>query len=353
MDSTDMAERRGEFQFQGLQRTLQRAWIKGAGFTDAELERPLIGIANTYQDFSPENVHLRAVADAVKAGVRMAGGTPLEFNAFHVTDSEAFAARSMRYVLPSRDIIADLVELMVEGHGMDALVLLPSGDKVVPGMVMAAARLDLPAILLYGGPTPYGLHGDRKLFLETLYDGVGEVSRGVLSADELSAWEDELFPGPGACDTLTSGNTAGIYTEALGLALPHTGTLPAASNAQLRAAKHVGMRILDLLQQNVRPSQILTREAFENAIRVSLAVSGSTNQVLHLIAMAREAGVDVNFSDFDQLGRDTPTLVKVAPSGPWGVTELHRVGGVPSVLRELGDLVAQDAVTVAGKTVGE
>jgi dihydroxy-acid dehydratase len=340
-------------QFKGMDRTLQRAWIKGAGFTDAELDRPLIGVANTYQDFSPENVHLRMVGDAVKAGIRSAGGTPAEFNAFHVTDSEAFAARSMRYVLPSRDIVADLVELMAEGHGFDGLFLLASGDKVVPGMAMAAARLDLPALLLYGGPTPAGRWGETRLFLETVYEGVAEVGRGALSEEELGHWEDELFPGPGACDTATSGNTAGMYIEALGLSLPGTGTLAAGSNAQLRAAKAAGGRIVELVKAGIAPSTILTREAFENAIRIGLAVSGSTNQVLHLIAIARESGIDLGLEDFDRLGRTTPTLVKLAPSGPVGITDLDRAGGIPAVQRELRELLHLDARTASGLTVGE
>lgn len=344
---------RSTAQFAGVDRSLQRAWIKGAGFTDEELAQPLVLIANTYQDFSPENAHLRQVVDAVKAGVRMAGGTPLEFNTFHVTDSEAFAARSMRYVLPSRDVVADSIELMAEGHGVDGLVLLPGGDKPTPGMVMAAARLDLPAILLYAGATAPGLHRGKKLFLETVYDGVGEVVHGDIAEDTLRAWEDALFPGPGAGATLTSGNTAGVYTEALGLALPGTGTLAAAGNVQLRAAKYTGMRAVELIRADVRPSHILTRAAFENALRVSLAISGSTNLVLHFIAMAKEAGHDIDFDVIDRVGRTTPTLAKLAPSGPWGVTELGDAGGVPAVLRELGDLVDGSAVTVSGKTVGD
>lgn len=340
-------------QFAGTDRSLQRAWIKGAGFTDEELTQPLVMIANTYQDFSPENAHLRTIVDAVKAGVRMAGGTPIEFNTFHVTDSEAFAARSMRYVLPSRDVVADSIELMAEGHGVDALVLLPGGDKPTPGMVMAAARLNLPSILLYAGPTPYGLYRGKKLFLETVYDGVGEVVRGEIDTDTLKHWEDELFPGPGAGDTLTSGNTAGIYCEALGMSLPHTGTLPAGSNNQIRAAKYTGMRIVDLLRNNVRPRDILTAEAFENALRVAMAVSGSTNMVLHFIAMAKEAGIELDFDTIDRIGRQTPTLAKLAPSGPWGVTELHAAGGVPAVLAELGDLIHETTTTVSGKTTGE
>jgi len=310
-------------------------------------------IANTYQDFSPENAHLRQVVDAVKAGVRMAGGTPLEFNTFHVTDSEAFAARSMRYVLPSRDVVADSIELMAEGHGVDGLVLLTGGDKPTPGMVMAAARLGLPSILLYAGATVHGIHRGKKLFLETVYDGVGEVTRGELEPETLEQWENLLFPGPGAGDTLTSGNTAGIYTEALGLALPGSGTLPAGTNFQLRAAKYTGMRAVELVRSDIRPSQILTAAAFENALRVALAVSGSTNLVLHFIAMAKEAGIELDFDYIDRIGRSTPTLAKLAPSGDFGVTELGAAGGVPAVLKELGDLVDGSTITVSGRTTGE
>ncbi|MFS8035532.1 dihydroxy-acid dehydratase [Xanthobacter sp. AM11] len=344
---------RSKHQFQGVERSLQRAWAKGAGLIDEEFARPMIAVVNTWQDFSPENIHLRQVADAVKAGIRMAGGTPCEFNTFHVTDSETFASVGMRYVLPSRDVVADMIELMVEGHRLDALVLIGSGDKVMPGMVMAAARLDLPAIMLYGGPTPVGRYRGRKVFLETVYDGVGEHIRGELSAEDLKGLEDNHFPFAGACDTATSGNTAGIYTEALGLALPHSGTLPAGSNYQLRAAKYSGMRIMELLAQNVRPSQILTQQAFENAMRVGMAVGGSTNMVLHFMAMAKEAGVDVSFDTWDRLSRTTPTLVKLAPSGPWGVTELNDAGGVPAVMKALGAGIDRSARTVSGKTAGE
>ena len=344
---------RSDKQYLGVERSLQRAWAKGAGLIDEEFDRPMIAVVNTYQEFSPENIHLRQVGDAVKAGIRMAGGTPCEFNTFHVTDSETFASVGMRYVLPSRDVVADMIELMVEGHRFDAMVLIGSGDKVVPGMVMAAARLDLPSIMLYGGPTKAGVYKQRKVFLETVYDGVGEHLRGKLCARDLKGLEDNHFPFPGACDTATSGNTAGIYTEALGLALPHTGTFPAGSNYQIRAAKYTGMRIMELLKEDLRPSQILTRDAFENAMRVGMAVGGSTNMVLHMIAMAKEAGVEVSFDTWDRLSRETPTLVKLAPSGPWGVTELGEAGGVPAVMKALGDLVDPATRTVSGKTTGE
>ena len=344
---------RSDRQYLGIERSLQRAWAKGAGLIDEEFARPMIAVVNTCQEFSPENVHLRQVGEAVKAGIRMAGGTPCEFNTFHVTDSETFASVGMRYVLPSRDLVADMIELMVEGHRFDAMVLIGSGDKVVPGMAMAAARLDLPAILLYGGPTRAGVWRDRKVFLETVYDGVGQHLRGELSEADLKGLEDNHFPFAGACDTATSGNTAGIYTEALGLALPGSGTLPAGSNFQLRAAKYTGMRIMALLEQDLRPSAILTPAAFENAMRVGLAVGGSTNMVLHMIAMAREAGVELGFETWDRLSRETPTLVKLAPSGPWGVTELGDAGGVPAVARALGELIRPDTPTVSGRTAGE
>ena len=320
---------------------------------DEEFDQPMIAVVNTFQDFSPENIHLRQVADAVKAGIRMTGGTPCEFNTFHVTDSETFASVGMRYVLPSRDLVADMIELMVEGHRFDAMVLIGSGDKVVPGMVMAAARLDLPSILLYGGPTIAGRYKNQKVFLETVYDGVGEHLLGKLCRKDLKGLEDHHFPFPGACDTATSGNTAGIYTEALGLALPNTGTLPAGGNYQLRAAKYTGMRIMDLLKEDVRPSRFLSRAAFENAMRVGLAVGGSTNMVLHMIALAKEAGIELSFETWDRLSRQTPTLVKLAPSGPWGVTDLGEAGGVPAVMKALGDLIDPTLPTVSGKTVGE
>lgn len=344
---------RSKKQYQGIERSLQRAWAKGAGLIDEEFHQPMIAVVNTFQDFSPENIHLRQVGDAVKAGIRMGGGTPCEFNTFHVTDSETFASVGMRYVLPSRDMVADMIELMVEGHRFDAIVMIGSGDKVMPGMVMAAARLNLPTIMIYGGPTEAGVYKDQKVFLETVYDGVGEHISGKLSKEDLKGLEDHHFPFAGACDTATSGNTAGIYTEALGLSLPCSGTLPAASNYQLRAAKYTGKRIMELLAQDIRPSDILTKEAFENAMRVGMAVGGSTNMVLHMIAMAQEAGVDVSFESWDKLSRSTPTLVKLAPSGPWGVTDMGKAGGVPAVMKALGDRIHKDAMTVSGKTTGE
>ena len=313
----------------------------------------MIAVVNTCQEFSPENIHLRQVGDAVKAGIRMAGGTPCEFNTFHVTDSETFASVGMRYVLPSRDLVADMIELMVEGHRFDAMVLIGSGDKVVPGMVMAAARLDLPSILLYGGPTRAGVYRNRKVFLETVYDGVGEHLRGELSEADLKGLEDNHFPFAGACDTATSGNTAGIYTEALGLALPGSGTLPAGSNFQLRAAKYTGMRIMDLVRENLRPSE----DPDAGRLRERHA-RGHGRRRLHQHGAAhdRDGAGSRGRSDPRHVGtrlsRETPTLVKLAPSGPWGVTQMGDAGGVPAVMKALGNLIHPQTVSVSGKTTG-
>ena len=283
---------RSDEQYLGIERSLQRAWAKGAGLIDEEFEQPMIAVVNTNQEFSPENVHLRQVGEAVKTGIRMAGGTPCEFNTFHVTDSETFASVGMRYVLPSRDLVADMIELMVEGHRFDAMVLIGSGDKVMPGMIMAAARLDIPAIVLYGGPTKAGVYKNRERYFSRLSTTASaSIFLGRLPKQDLKGLEDNHFPFSGACDTATSGNTAGIYTEALGLSLPHSGTFPAGSNYQLRAAKYTGMKIMEMVRDDLRPSDILTRYSFENAMRVGLAVGGSTNMVLHMIAMAKEAGL--------------------------------------------------------------
>lgn len=344
---------RSEKQYQGVERSLQRAWAKGAGFIDEEFKQPMVAVVNTYQDFSPENFHLRQVSEAACAGVRMGGGTPCLFNTFHVTDSETFASVGMRYVLPSRDTVADMIEMMVEGHRFDAMVLIGSGDKVVPGMIMAAARINVPSIFLYGGPSRAGVVDGKKVFLETVYDGVGEHIRGMISESELKELEDNHFPFSGACDTATSGNTAGLYAEAMGLSLPGSGSLPAGSNYQLRAAKYTGMRIMDLLADNVRPSDILTETAFENAMRVGLSVGGTTNMVLHFPAMAKEAGVEISFDTWDALSRSTPTLTKLSPSGPWGVTDLNDAGGVPAVMKALGSLIDSQTLTVSGQTSGE
>jgi dihydroxy-acid dehydratase len=344
---------RSSKQYQGIERSLQRAWAKGAGFIDEEFERPMIAVVNTYQDFSPENFHLRQVSEAVCAGVRMAGGTPCMFNTFHVTDSETFASVGMRYVLPSRDIVTDSIEMMVEGHRFDAMVLIGCGDKVVPGMIMAAARIDVPSMFLYGGPTKAGVVDGKKVFLETVYDAVGEYLREKITEFDLKKLEDNHFPFSGACDTATSGNSAGMYVEALGLSLAGTGTLPAGSNYQLRAAKYTGIQILKLLEADLRPSKILTKDAFENAMRLALAIGASTNTILHMPAIAKEAGVALSFDDWDALSRSTPTLTKLAPSGPWGVTDLDYAGGVPAVMKTLGSLIHRNVLTVSEPSMGD
>jgi len=340
--------------FDGVERAPQRSWLKGAGIIDEEIERPLIAVVNSWEEIAPENIHLDKVSGAVKAGVRMAGGTPLEFNTVHVVDGEAEGGTSMRYVLPSRDLIADTVEVMIEAHAFDGMVMIGCGDKVTPGMLMAAIRLDVPCIFLYGGPTEAGLYKNRKrIFFETVFEGIGEVKRGVLTEKELREYEELVFPGPGACSLASSGNTMGMVAEVLGFSLPYTSTIPAGTTTQLKVAKRVGMQIMKLVDDQLTPSKFLKRESFENAIRYINAVSGSLNVPMHLLAIINEAGVDIGLETFQHLGRTTPTLCALMPSSPVTIPDLDRAGGVPAVLKELGELIHKGCLTVTGKSVGE
>lgn len=337
----------------GLGRAPQRAWFKGNGCIDEELDRPLVAVVNTWTEIAPENVHLRTVSEAVKAGVRMNGGTPLEFNTFHVTDGIAEASTAMRYVLPNRDVCADEIELMVMGHHFDGMVLISGGDKVTPGMLMAALRLNLPAINIYCGTTPASTFKGQPFGFEDVFEGIGQVKRGNITEDELKQLEDNFFGYPGACPIASSGNTSGIYAEAMGMALPLTATLNACCTEQTRSAKRVGMRIVDLIKEDIRPRDIVTEESLKNAIRVTMAISGSTNSVIHLMAIANEIKANINLDLFDQLSRSTPTLTHIMPSGPYSIENLHNAGGVPAIMKQLGDLINPNCRTVAGKTIGD
>ena len=286
---------RSDQQYLGVERSLQRAWAKGAGLIDEEFERPMIAVVNTCQDFSPENVHLRQVGDAVKAGIRMAGGTPCEFNTFHVTDSETFASVGMRYVLPSRDLVTDMIELMVEGHRFDAMVLIASGDKVVPGMVMAAARLDLPAIVLYGGPTRAGSTGIERSFWKPCMTASGSTCSASSAPAISGGSKTTTFPFPAPATPrrreIPPACTPKRWDSRFRVVEPFQPG--AATNFARRSTPACGS--CSSWRKTSAPSSILTSEAFENAMRVGMAVGGSTNMVLHMIAMAKEAGVEVNF----------------------------------------------------------
>jgi dihydroxy-acid dehydratase len=339
----------------GPERAPHRSLLYATGLIPAELERPLIGVANSHNEFVPGHVHLDRIGEAVKAGVRMAGGTPLEFNVIAVCDGVAMGHAGMRHSLPSRELIADSVEVMASAHGLDGLVLIPNCDKVVPGMLMAAARLNLPAILVSGGPMLAGRFQGREVDVNSLFEAVGQFRSGSLSEEELAGLEQAACPGCGSCAGLFTANSMNCLTEALGMGLPGNGTIPAVTAARQRLAKEAGRQVMGLVEGQVLPRQIMSRAAFENAIAVDMAIGGSTNTVLHLPAIAHEAGVELPLTLFDEVSRRTPYLVKLRPSGPYHMDDLDEAGGVPAVMVELlrHGLLNGQLVTATGKTVAE
>jgi len=339
----------------GLERVAHRGLFYAAGLSPEDLERPLIGIANSFNEIVPGHVHLDRVAAAVKAGIWTAGGVPLEFNTIGVCDGIAMGHPGMCYSLPSRELVADSVEVMAEAHQFDGLVFVPNCDKIVPGMLMAAARLNIPAIVVSGGPMMAGRYRGNAVDVKTLFEAVGEVKAGRLSEEELNALELAACPGCGSCAGLFTANTMNCLTEALGMGLPGNGTVPAVTAARLRLAKQAGMQIMHLLRQELHPRDIMTEAAFENAIAVDMAIGGSTNTVLHLSAIAHEAGISLSLERFDEISRRTPYLTKLSPSGPHHMQDLDEAGGIPAVMAELlsNNLLHGEAKTVTGKTVAE
>jgi len=340
---------------QGLERAPHRSLLYADGLTPEELERPLIGVVNSFNEIVPGHIHLDKICQAVKAGVRMAGGTPLEFGVIGVCDGIAMGHLGMHHSLPSRELIADSVEVMATAHRLDGLVLIPNCDKIVPGMLMAAARLNIPAILISGGPMMAGRYQGQDVDLSHVFEAVGEYKVGRMGDEELAALEEVACPGCGSCSGLFTANTMNCLTEALGMGLPGNGTIPAVSAARVRLAKRAGMRILDLVREGLCPREVMTASAFENAVTVDMAVGGSTNTVLHLPAIAREAGVSLSLGLFDQVSSRTPYLVKLRPSGPHHMQDLDEAGGVPAVMAELlrRSLLHGEARTVTGKSVAE
>ncbi|MBS7288034.1 MAG: dihydroxy-acid dehydratase [Candidatus Freyarchaeota archaeon] len=332
-----------------------RTLLKACGFTDEELDRPLVAVVNSWTNLVPGHVHLDLVAEAVEAGVRMAGGTPLQFHTIAICDGVAMGHEGMRYPLPSRDLIAASVEMMVNAHQLDGMVLIGSCDKIVPGMLMAAALLDIPAIFVNGGPMLPGrflgekVTGRRALEMQFL--------RMIFPSDDLErgaqALAERVLPGCGSCQGMYTANTMGCLAEALGMSLPGSATIPAVDARRIRIAKQTGVQVVKLIDEGVKPSEIMTYEAFENAIRVDMALGGSTNTVLHLPAIASQLGIKLTLDLFDQLSRETPHLCDMDPSGPYTVQELDDAGGIPAVLKELGELIHIDVLTVTGKTLKE
>jgi dihydroxy-acid dehydratase len=346
---------RSDLAKRGFERAPHRSLFYATGLTPEELDRPIIGVVNSYNDIVPGHVHLDKVGEAVKAGVRMAGGTPLEFNVIGVCDGIAMGHPGMRHSLPSRELIADSVEAMAKAHSLDGLVLIPNCDKIVPGMLMAAARVNIPAVFVSGGPMMAGRYQGRDVDVNTVFEGVGEYKVGRMSEEELRELELTACPGCGSCSGLFTANSMNCLTEALGMGLPGNGTIPAITAARLRLAKRAGMQILHLVREGVLPRDIMTEDAFENAIAVDMAIGGSTNTVLHLPAIAHDAGVPLPLQKFDAVSSRTPYLVKLSPSGPHHMQDLDEAGGVPAVMAELlgHDLLHGDLQTVTGNTVAE
>jgi dihydroxy-acid dehydratase len=340
---------------QGMGKAPHRSLMYATGLTREELSRPLIGIANSANEIVPGHVHLKEVAAAVKAGVRMNGGTPLEFSTIGVCDGIAMNHRGMRFSLPSRELIADSVEVMASAHPFDALVLIPNCDKIVPGMLMAALRMNIPAIVISGGPMLAGRHEGKSADLITVFEGVGKVRSGQMTEEELGRLEEEACPTCGSCSGMFTANSMNCLSEAVGLALPGNGTVPAVASSRMRLAKKAGMQVMELLNAGIRPSDIVNERSVANAVAVDMALGCSTNTVLHLPAIFREAGLNLDLEIFDEVSRRTPNLCRLSPAGPYHLEDLDIAGGIPAVMRELGsaNLLDMNVLTATGKTLGE
>jgi dihydroxy-acid dehydratase len=342
----------------GIDRAPHRALFKAMGYTDKELARPLIGIANSANEIIPGHIHLDKIVEAVKAGVYMAGGLPVAFGTIGVCDGIAMNHEGMKYSLASREVIADSVEIMARSHAFDGLVLVPNCDKIIPGMVMAAARLDIPAIVISGGPMLAGRdpeNKDRMIDLITVFESVGAVRSGKMSPASLAAIENEACPTCGSCAGMFTANSMNCITEAIGMALPGNGTIPAVMAGRIRLAKETGIQIMHLVENNITPRQIMSEEAFINALAVDMALGCSTNTVLHLAGIAKETGWTLALDKVNEISRRTPNLCHLSPAGKHHVEDLDRAGGIPAVMKELSGagLIHENCLTVTGKSVGE
>ncbi len=340
---------------EGIERAAHRAMLRATGQSDTDLRQPQIGVASTWNEVTPCNLNLNTQAQAVKTGVRAAGGTPQEFGTIAVSDAIAMGHEGMKASLISREVIADSIELMAHAECFDALVAIAGCDKSLPGSVMALARINIPGIFLYGGTIMPGHYEGRDVTVQDVYEAVGMHAQGKMSADAVAAMERSACPGAGSCGGLYTANTMASAIEAIGLSLPGVASIPATDPRRPEACRRTGEAVLRLLRDGVRPRDILTRQAFENAIRVVVAMGGSTNSVLHLLAFAHEAGVPLSIDDFDRLSRGTPHIASLRPGGQYVMTDLDRVGGVPVVMKALLDagLLHGDAPTVSGYTVRE
>ncbi len=339
----------------GSTRAAHRSLFYAMGYTPEDLQKPLIGVVNSFNEIIPGHAHLRDICEAVKLGISAAGGTPIEVPAIGVCDGIAMGHDGMKFSLASRELIVDSIEAQATAHAFDGLVLIPNCDKIVPGMMMAAARLNIPSVVVSGGPMLPGRYQGKNLGLSNTFEAAGLYESGKITADELDAIEQASCPGCGSCSGLFTANTMNCLTEALGMGLPGNGTVPAAYTGGRRMlAKRAGAAVMKLIEQNLRPRDILTRKAFENAIMVDMAIGGSSNTVLHLPAIAHEAGIELPLSLFDEISAKTPYITKMSPGGAHFITDLNEAGGISAVMNELSKLglIHKDAITVSG-TIGE
>jgi len=336
-----------------LEKAPHRSLLKANGFTDEEIERPFVGIVNSANEIIPGHIHLNTIAAAVKAGVRMAGGTPMEFSVIGICDGIAMNHAGMRYSLPSREIIADSIELVAMGHAFDAMVFIPNCDKIVPGMLMACLRLNIPSIVISGGPMLAGSYQGRSVDLISVFEGVGQLKAGKISESQLKEMEDCACPSAGSCSGMFTANSMNCLTEALGLGLPGNGTIPAPLSERVRLAKHAGMKVMELLEKNIKPRDIATPAAFNNAIAVDMALGCSTNTVLHVPAVAYDADIELNLDDFDRMSTRVPHLCNLSPAGPHHLEDLHLAGGVQAVMKRLEklDVLNTDVMTATASTL--
>ena len=346
---------RSDMMKKGLERAPHRSLCKAMGYTDEELARPIIGIANSANEVIPGHRHLHEIAFAVKMGIAMSGGTPMEFPTIGVCDGIAMGHQGMKYSLISRELIADSVEVMAMAFPFDGLVMIGNCDKIVPGMMMAMLRLNIPAIIISGGPMLTGNIGGKPIALITVFEAVGARQAGKITEEELAELEDRACPGVGSCSGMYTANSMNCLSESLGLALPGNGTIPAVSAARMRLAKDTGKKIMYLVEKDVRPKDIATIKAFENAMYMEMALGSSTNTVLHLPAIAHEAGIKIDLKLFNTISSRTPNLCKISPSGPAHMEDLYRAGGITAVMGELNKkgLLDLTQITVSGKSLKE
>ena len=339
----------------GAARAPHRSLLKGLGFVNEEMDKPIIGIANSFNEIIPGHVHLKTLVQAVKDGIRNAGGVPMEFNTIGICDGLAMNHIGMKYSLVTRNIIADSIEATAMATPFDAIVFIPNCDKVVPGMLIVAARLNIPSLFISGGAMLAGVYKGKKVGLSNVFEAVGQYEAGLMTKKELNMVEDMACPTCGSCSGMYTANTMNCLIEALGMGLPGNGTVPAVFSERLRLAKKAGMQIMEVLKQDLRPKDIMTKEAFENAVAVDMALGGSSNTALHLPAIAHEAGVKLTLDDFNEIAKKTPQLCKLSPSGEYFIEDLYRAGGVTGVMRRMleNGRLHGDAKTVALETQGE